>query len=295
MDIFSVIVLYYPVTEKLNRLCSLLVRNSSVILVDNTPNGAFLPTQDVFAYIANRENLGIAAAQNIGLKEALARGAKAVAFFDQDSQLSDQLLPRLIAELDVLGSGIVIPISKDSRSGIEYPSYRLNKIGWPIAVYSDELSTDSEIDLAISSGTLVSSDVFAKAEMMDEGLFIDYVDFEWCTRVRAAGFKIRVAKNAVMQHSIGLSMCKTLGLRTISHSPIRSYYKVRNAFLILRCRHVPILYSLNRIIAALFHHVLQWPHSENPALHLQLGLLAVRDGLLGRRGMCSASITAEGS
>jgi rhamnosyltransferase len=185
--LFAVVVSYFPDPGKLQQLCQALALEASVIVVDNTPAPPARLATDSCTWIANGENLGIASAQNIGIREALRQGAQAVAFFDQDSELSAQLLPTLRAALAESGAGVVVPVCSDAATGKEYPSFRLNRFGWPVPVYLGCAEEPVPVDLAISSGSLAASIVFQKAGLMDDGLFIDYVDFEWWARVRAQG------------------------------------------------------------------------------------------------------------
>ncbi len=282
--IFAVVVAYAPDAERLERLCRALALDASVIVVDNTPDGKPLPAPGLAAWIANGDNLGIATAQNIGIRAALRQGAQAVAFFDQDSEPPAGMLPALAAALAATGAGVAVPVCLDARSGQEYPSFRLNRLGWPVPVHAGASSAPVALDLAISSGSLARAAVLEKAGLMDDGLFIDFVDFEWCARVRAAGFAIVAVPDAVMRHAIGQASVAAAGLNVFVHGPVRCYYRVRNAFHLFRYRHVRKLYALRQVLAALVHHLLQWRHSEDPALHLKMGWRGVKDGLLGRRG-----------
>ena len=72
---------------------------------------------------------------------------------------------------------------------------------------------------------------------MEEALFIDAVDFEWCFRVTAQGFRLYGVCDAEMGHSLGDRVQSFWLFRTrrISvRSPLRHYYVVRNRLLLLR-------------------------------------------------------------
>lgn len=279
---YAVVVTFFPVIEQLHRLCAVLGQSASIIVVDNTPQGKVLLPQDSCIWISNGENFGIAKAQNIGIQEAIRLGAKSIAFFDQDSQPNEFLLPTLIAALS--SCDVVAPICIDSRSGFEYPSFSFNSWGWACPVLVSDRSAPVDVSLILSSGSVVSSEVFDKAGLMEEKLFIDYVDFEWCIRCIRAGLSIRVIPFAKMPHAIGNLVVNTGALTTFVHSPLRAYYRIRNPFLLLYMRHVPRLFAIHEIAAALVHHLLQWRHSQNRRLHLQMGWLGLYDGLRGRSG-----------
>lgn len=281
---FAVVVAFRPVYAQLTRLCQSLSQHVSVIVVDNTPGGGAPILGDICTWITNGDNLGIAYAQNVGIREAMRRGAESISFFDQDSQLTDDVVPSLLDALGSLGSGVVVPVCRDAATGKEYPSFRLNRMGWPVPVYIGSSQRLTEVDLAISSGSLASVDVFVNAGLMDDDLFIDYVDFEWCSRVRAAGMHIKVVPHAVMRHTIGQASVESAGLKVFVHGPVRCYYRLRNAFHLFRYRHVRVLYASHEVMASLVHHALQWRHSENSRLHIKMGWMAVKHGLAGRFG-----------
>lgn len=50
---------------------------------------------------------------------------------------------------------------------------------------------------------LIRRSVFERVGVLDERLFIDYVDTEWCLRCAAQGITVRIIPAASMTHSIG--------------------------------------------------------------------------------------------
>lgn len=287
---FAVVVVFYPDEASLLELCSAIGHDAHVIIVDNTPNAARPLDLQVACWISMEGNKGIAAAQNAGIRAAIGRGAQTVAFFDQDSVPESKLLPTLIAALGTPPQGVVAPVCIDARSGDEYPPFRFNSWGWAKPVNVKNSAENVAVDLIISSGSVAAVDVFDKAGLMDEDFFIDYVDLEWCIRCRNAGIPITVVSSAIMSHSIGNAVVKYGSITTYVHSSVRAYYRLRNAFLLLRKPKVPVLYACHEIAAALVHHILQLPPSTDRAKHLGLGLRALVDGIRGARGKLVGSI-----
>lgn len=76
---------------------------------------------------------------------------------------------------------------------------------------------------------------------MDESLFIDYVDTEWCLRAIAKGYKVYAATSAKMSHAIGDKAIKVLAWHVPVHSAFRRYYRLRNGLLLARMKHIPPL------------------------------------------------------
>lgn len=288
MTLHAVVVTYHPEEAALGQLVETLrAGGARVIVTDNTPDG---PSPVVTALAGDielidmRGNAGIAAAQNAGIRAALERGAEVLAFFDQDSNPGVQLLPSLVAALGEPPRGVAAPVCVDIRTGAEYPPYRLNRWGWPRPMPAAGLPDPVEADLIISSGSVVAADVFARAGLMDEAFFIDYVDLEWCIRCRQAGVPIRIVPAVTMPHAIGNEVVEHGPLTTFVHSPIRAYYRLRNAFLLIRMPHVPRLFVLHEVAAALAHHLLQWRHSQDRAQHARFGWRGLVDGLRGVHG-----------
>jgi rhamnosyltransferase len=288
MTVHAVIVTYHPEEVALRRLVETLrLGGARVIVVDNTPQG---PSPVVTALAADikligmSDNAGIAAAQNAGIRAAVAQGAEVLAFFDQDSSPDEQLLPSLVAALGQPPRGVTAPVCIDARTGAEYSPYRFDRWGWAHATPAIGRSAPVEVDLIISSGSVVTAEVFLRAGLMNEDFFIDYVDLEWCIRCRKAGVPIRVIPSVTMRHAIGNQVIKNGPLTTFVHSPMRSYYRLRNAFLLIQMPHVPRLYVLHEVAAALVHHLLQLRHSQDRNQHARFGWRGLVDGLRGVRG-----------
>lgn len=286
MNVHAIIVTYHPDPAALRLLVEVLHGgNAHVVIVDNTPSHRSPgPAPDHCHVIDMHGNAGIAAAQNAGIRHALANGADVVAFFDQDSTPDAQMLPRLVEALGRPPRGVAAPVCIDRRTGREYPPYRFGRWGWASPAPAARKHGPVEADLIISSGSVVAAEVFERAGLMDEDFFIDYVDLEWCIRCRRAGVPIIVVPSVTMPHAIGDAVVETGPLTTFVHSPIRSYYRLRNAFLLLRKPHVPRAYSLQQIAAVALHQLLQWRHSPDRATHARMGWRGLVDGLRGVRG-----------
>jgi rhamnosyltransferase len=180
------------------------------------------------------ENTGIAHAQNVGIRHALECGADIIVFFDQDTKIDILFLDCLLAVVRDDAPLVLSPVYYDYVKGYEFPTLKLNKYGLPTKVFSKGVHKPYEVDIVISSGSAVTAATFVKVGLMDEDYFIDYVDIDWCIRCRAKNIPILVVPAAKMKHSIGDSSVNLGVLRGHIHSPVRSYYKIRNVFLLFR-------------------------------------------------------------
>lgn len=288
MDIQAVIITYYPEIENLTRLCSTLLENKvGVIIVDNSEISSlsnFFEENSNMTIIPLNTNTGIAHAQNIGIHRALDRNAGIVVFFDQDSQIGIDFISNLLAPIKSNGPIMIGPVFRDAKEGYEYPSFRFDKLGLLRKVYSDKHKEPYEVDVIISSGSAVTKEVFRIAGFMDEEFFIDFVDIEWSLRCRSRGIPVLISPKAVMEHSIGDFSIKVGTMRSVIHSPFRSYYKLRNSFLFFRKRNTPFLLGLKEILAALCHQFIQLFYVNDKKEYFKVYWLAIRDGILGVNG-----------
>jgi rhamnosyltransferase len=229
-------------------------------------------------------NSGIAHAQNVGVAAALAAAASVLVFFDQDSTIEPGFVKSLISSLREGTAEVVSPLSVDEATDTPLPSVRVNRFGWSTPVHGADEAGRYQVDMVISSGTAAARRVFEIAGAFDEGLFIDFVDVEWCLRCRSKQIPIYVVPSLVMRHSVGLRHFR-FGTLTISvHSPERCYYQIRNSFLLFRKPHIPPIFALRELAATLLSRTILLFFVEDRLSYLKSYLFAVRDGLKGLTG-----------
>ncbi len=245
--IAAVIVSFNPEAGKfvplLQRLSYQLDR---VIIVDNSPKHndaameqvlqAKIPL-DSLSLCRIGNNLGIAAALNIGIGIALDEGADFVLLSDQDSLPAEDMVANLRNAYDRLSTagvavGAVGPTFTDEYTGYTYP-FQVRIPGR--FFYGHQAPTDEEPDVEaltlITSGTLVPANVLRDVGGMREDFFIDHVDIEWSHRVRSRGYKLYGTGQAKMLQSMGEENLRVwyFGWRLEStYTPLRIYYRIRN-------------------------------------------------------------------
>jgi rhamnosyltransferase len=86
--------------------------------------------------------------------------------------------------------------------------------------------------VAQTSGSLMPLRVFADEGLYREDLFIDLVDYEFCLRAAAHGWRIIYCQTAVLYHEPGnVKQIRALGffrVTTSNYSLLRKYYSMRN-------------------------------------------------------------------
>tara|TARA_R110000822_G_scaffold30475_5_gene88834 strand:- start:977 stop:1870 length:894 start_codon:yes stop_codon:yes gene_type:complete len=286
-NLAAIVVTYNPHMPRLQLLLeALLPQVAYVVLVDNASNAG---VPDALAQLGSDrlivhcldQNTGIAAGQNRGIGLAQQLGCERVVFFDQDSIVGAGFLKTLNQGMHDPAVSITAPVFYDEQAGFGYPLVDILSSGRRKKYRPEDVHAPLDISVAISSGMLVRCSVFEQVGMLDERLFIDYVDTEWCLRCAALGIAVRVNPSAVMTHSIGDKSIRLAGFRVPVHSPLRRYYRVRNAFHLLRMNHVPALMALREVVFGLIHQLILIAVERKRWDYLAFYFRAVRDGLTG--------------
>jgi rhamnosyltransferase len=179
------------------------------------------------------QNLGQAGGWSAGLSyAALAKGYDWIWTFDNDSVPEAGTLETLLSALDSYGTevGIAAPLAIHRETATCYAPY-LWRDGF---VKAPEKLLGQPVwfaDLVIASGCLIRREVVERIGLPRSDFFIDVVDFEYCLRARAHGYKIAVVTGAELGHEIGNGRKIDLpGYKRLwtNHPPFREYYISRN-------------------------------------------------------------------
>ncbi|WP_083397873.1 MULTISPECIES: glycosyltransferase family 2 protein [Pseudomonas] len=285
--IVAVVVTYHPDMVALCRQLKLIARQvHAVMLVDNASLG--VEEIDELSEIAQvhqcESNVGIAKAQNIGIQKAIVAGADGIIFFDQDSVVPEGMIASLSQEFDRLSVrhrvGAVGPIYRDSELGFYYPVIRIDKLGLVRKIIPSSASEPIQVSCCISSGTLVPVHVLNDVGLLQQALFIDYVDTEWCLRAVAKGYEIFVVPDALMEHKIGDDTLSFGRWKVPVHSPFRRYYRLRNVFILAGLKHIPILLIVKEGVQGICHQLILVATQKGSRLaYARAGIKGLLDGL----------------
>lgn len=293
--VHAVIVSYNPDLPRVAALiASLQEQVAEVIVVDNGSQADVLAALRQHAeaggikLIEFGENRGIATAHNAGIRYALERAATHVMLFDHDSVLEPRCVENLLSAAERLQAsgvriGAVGPQYHDDTSAKRAPFIRFNGLRFT-RVYARDDSDVVEANVLISSGCLISREVLAVVGLMDERLFIEGVDWEWCMRASARGYRLYGVAAAKMLHTLGDSGIHILGRVLPLHSPLRHYYVFRNTVVMNRMAHVAFAWKLNfslRLVVRFGVYMLFAPHRIERCRMIARGIC---DGLRGRSG-----------
>ena len=266
-----VIVLFHPKEFNFNEL--LYQSDIFVILVDNTPDSDLNLTSENVHYIPLKQNKGIASAQNVGICKAEELGCSHVMFYDQDSVIEKDFVSQMLGEyirLKSIYSNIAIlgPTIINKDNGKEYKSTNQK------VVYDCKL-----VSALISSGTIVEMKLFNVIGILEDKLFIDYVDFEWCWRARSKGYVCTSTTRVYLWHKVGTEDRCFLGFPIIVSAPIRYYYQYRNYCWLIRRTYVPFKWKVVGLVRKLSEIILLPIMSKNGISILSNIIRGIKDGL----------------
>ncbi len=226
----AVVVLYHPDAEVPDNIGSYAAGVERLYIVDNSEavaSDVIRAIRQRFGHahiIGNGANLGIARALNIGAQAALAEGFAWLLTMDQDSRATPGMVTGLVrcAEGYPQGPlGIVAPYYLDKNTS---------------ASPTDDGRQWYELPSVITSGNLLSLEAYRQAGPFDDKLFIDYVDHEYCLRLRKKGFRIVQTRTAVLHHRQGAIANRVVLGRNVffsNHNPTRRYYITRNRLYVI--------------------------------------------------------------
>jgi rhamnosyltransferase len=254
----AIIVTYFPDLHRLEQLLRALVGPvANTVIVDNGSPMNFEGLAATYpALIVEKldRNRGIATAQNRGIEAAKRLGATHVIFLDQDSVPEPHMVHLLLDKLRKLQDAgkRVACVGPEIRAPDGGPPARFARLAFPTgADGTGRLDGVVECLFLISSGTLVPMTVIDDVGNMEDRLFIDVVDEEWCLRARAKGYRIFGVRGAVLSHRLGDSASEIwLGRhrRVPRHKPLRYYYIFRNTIAVSRRRYTPLRWKVRRLI-----------------------------------------------
>ena len=236
MEEFSaVIVTYHPDVEHVkSTVYNLEKQGFLIIIIDNGSDNYLelkkLNSESSLVY-GLFENKGIAFALNEGMRKADEYGSKWVLSLDQDSVPAKNMLDEYRKYIDLPNVGALCP--------------RVMRKGKNSLKSNEQLNIEQfdAIDICPTAGFFLSVDSWKQTGGYDSFMFIDYVDYDMCMRLKRIDKKVyRISTTYVLQelgriqyNKLIYKMGKLLHSNKLcnfsisyNHSPIRNYYFVRN-------------------------------------------------------------------
>jgi hypothetical protein len=272
-----------------------------IVLVDNgSEDGSVAAMRTAFPRVAvleNGANLGIAAANNVGIRHALALNADYIFLLNNDTTVDPLMLERLVAFAE---SNSNIAATGPTMLYYDHPGTVWcagNRIEWitgkTYRLHADEKlpsvidSAPVDVDFITSCAVCIKAEVFREVGLMDEGYFIYYDETDWFARARSRGWRVVYVPQALMWHKVSAAMGTT--------SPATDYYMNRNMLRFLaKNRHgagkvVALGMAAGRNLLAVAAYSVK-SHDGKRIPHRNARLLAIRDAASGRWGKMGSDV-----
>lgn len=228
-------VLFQPDIERFKKsLHIVLDQVDEVIVFDNDGNQRDLFSDDFVVYLTEGQNKGIAYALNRIMERAKEDKCDWVITLDQDTYLPKDMITYLKKYVNENNVAIICPQVIDKRR--KYLQVKKGK---------DDFI---DVDFCITSASCTNLNIWEELGGFDEWLFIDFVDNDFCKRIKLEGYRIIQLQNLVIDQEFGKITPKSpkwvdfyLWLSRITHnkniaklsyhkevSPLRVYYVHRN-------------------------------------------------------------------
>ena len=278
-SVAGVLVTFEPDLDRFTECVSrVMAQVDALVVVDNGPTDVVL---DGIEVIRPGCNVGLAAAQNRGIAWAREHGHSHVLLLDQDSWPETGMVTALRAADPGGRAAAVGPRHYDPRTNAHAPFIRVR---FPMSRKIDAVTGTVRCDFLISSGSLIPLAVLDDVGEMDEGLFIDNVDLDWCFRAADRGYELYGVASALMEHPIGDRRSRVGLAQVAQHPPVRLYFIMRNRIALYRRRHTPLTWiaqDIPRVVVKLLTFgVFIGPRRANVS-HMLRG---IHDGLRGVLG-----------
>lgn len=236
-NILAGIIVYKPEKNLLKLVQLLLEQDADIFLFINERNSVsdVLIKNKKINYFNSDKNVGISISLNKIIKVFMKNDYEYLFTFDQDSMIDINFIKLMINSFN--------EVSKFDRNIVCYSPKIIDEkylkeksfLNFFLKRKYNEKKNYELVNYSITSGSLFIKKSFTYVGNMNEKLFIDGVDIDWCQRALMKGFKIYKSKNILMKHKIGEKFISIFGIRKSYHdNNLRVYYIIRNSiFLIL--------------------------------------------------------------
>ena len=248
-SISAIIVTFYPDDRFFEMLRSIDNQVDNIWIVDNGSSGQIRTkledlgsnANNSFNFILNDENLGLAAAQNQGIREAINEGSKWILLLDQDSIPAGNMIDKMMVAAESYQDknylGMITPRHENDDGEPSIPSYS-TKHGFRLHRYFMKVDeVDDTLAFGMASGSFIPSAVLQEVGLMRDDFWIDYIDYDFSFRLRKMGYRIIGVGAASLKHRLGESFKKHIGNFSFTyhvHPALRRYTIYRNRIRVIR-------------------------------------------------------------
>jgi len=219
--------------------------NHHVILLDaGSSDGSVDAVREKFPavqIICLTENLGYAGNNNVGIDAALKQGADWVFVLNEDTHLAEECISNLVKVGESSPKiGVVGPLvyHYDEPGIIQTAGGKMDRYyrGWHLGQNEPDQGQFQKplaVDWISGCGIMVRAPAIEKAGKIDPRFYYYVEEFEWCVRIKEAGFELIDVPEAKMWHK-GVQ-------RDYQPKPSVLYYATRNQLLLLSKHHASLM------------------------------------------------------
>ena len=234
-EVCAIVVTYNPDANLLDRINAIALQCHYLLVVDNgskvNSKTTLIRVQKSIkncSFLYNTNNVGIAAAMNLGIEKGMRLGYQVFCTFDQDTRVHPNYV---VEQLDILNHYD----SQRTIVGCNYFDTNRNRPRY--SEYHFVGQSCREVKTVITSGMMFSASCRRIIGEFNSTYFIDSVDHEYCLRARKLQCVVYLNSTVLMAHSIGELTSRAGTNRAYlpySHNAERKYYAVRNTLWTIR-------------------------------------------------------------
>jgi rhamnosyltransferase len=251
-NVVAIVVTYDPKIPRLQTALDALGQQVLHLFIVDNGSKNLNEVRALVANVASRSliemgsNQGIGAALNRGVCVALAHAPRWFLTMDQDSVVQEGAIASILEEWQLL------PESTKIKTGILALRPQPQRGSIWLTRYVDQLqilgheANFQERRAVITSGNLIHENAVHLIDF-DTELFIDQVDFAFCAKVRAQGFRILQQNKVSMDHQLG-DIAETNGKDHPYENAQRFFYIVRNSTYLVIRRKIGLRFFLGQLI-----------------------------------------------
>lgn len=278
--IYALVTLYNPSDSVVKNAIKLTRHTDFVYLIDNSDvdNSAMFQLAKT-KYVPNYCNLGLSAAFNKILKTENFEDDDYIIFFDQDSSISDALIPQLIQDF--------CTAKKYVNIGCIGPAYYETNSQKTIIPNTKKCITENiySVNTIITSSMLTTFKNIRDINFWNENVFLDLSDFDVCWRFYKFGYKVCLSCNTQLTHTLGKKVIKFLFITLRPGIPVREYYQIRDSLKISREKYVPLKYRIRFLIMWFIMPFVYLIVAPDKVRRMCMVIRAFIDGLKGNNGV----------
>lgn len=273
------IILFNPDIDRLELVLSSIENQvEEVFAVDNNSKNSedisrLFDSHPKVKWLKNEVNKGISKALNQACCEAFDRDYNWILTLDQDTICPSNMVDTLLYYTAQNNIGIVCP-------AVYYEDWGKNT--------QNERTDREEVYACMTSGSLIRLRAWKDVGGYDETYFMDYVDNEFCMKLRLSKYKILKVNRCLMSHQLGQTRIITIFGKKfvgITHSPLRCYDMMRNNLCFIRKykNNLNLFREYGKVFSIFINKIF---YSRNKKDTIKALLMGVRDGFSGKNLNC---------